>query len=293
MNIPAKVKQKLQSIDSIATLPNIANEILQLTRHRNTSLQQIASLIEKDPSITAKILKVANSPIWGYSGRIESVQRALVMLGLKQVFNIVISISLYSTFANLKPNPKFDRHKFWMHSVGTGQIARRLSTSIKLNFQGEEFVAGLIHDIGKMILDQYWEKQFVEIIQQAHQNDKPIIEIEGQYLGCTHAELGAFLLHYWNFPKSIVDVVHYHHWPERSTGQKELVAVISLSDELCELWGIGFDEDIKCSVIEDEPAWKILLKTRPQLRKFDFERFAFAINSELMKAELFIQLMSE
>ncbi|NIV71693.1 HDOD domain-containing protein, partial [Candidatus Saccharibacteria bacterium] len=143
MNIPAKVKQKLQSIDSIATLPNIANEILQLTRHRNTSLQQIASLIEKDPSITAKILKVANSPIWGYSGRIESVQRALVMLGLKQVFNIVISISLYSTFANLKPNPKFDRHKFWMHSVGTGQIARRLSTSIKLNFQGEEFVAGL------------------------------------------------------------------------------------------------------------------------------------------------------
>lgn len=293
MYIPEELQAKLKAIDSVATLPNIATDILSLMRSREASMRQIADVIEKDPPVTTKILKVANSPLWGYTGRVESVQRALVLMGLKQVSNIVIAVSLYSTFAKLKPNPLFDRKRFWMHSVGTAQIARKLARAIDLNFQGQEFVAGLIHDLGKMILDQFLGSRFQEIIQKAHEKGIAILEGERAALKCTHAEIGARLLEIWNFPSSYVEVLQYHHFPALADHSRELVAVVSVADTLCELWGIGFDEDIKYSCIEEEEGWQILKTRCPKMHTFDLERFTFEIATELEKARLFVKLMND
>ncbi len=293
MVISPEIQNKIKYIDNLATLPSMATEILSLTRGSNASMRQIASVIEQDPSITTKILKISNSPLWGFGGKVDSVQRALVLLGLKQVTNIVIAVSLYSTFAHLKTNPYFDRDKFWMHSVGTAQIARSLAKKLGLNFQGEEFVAALIHDIGKMILDQYLPEKFQHVLEVAYTSGQPILQVEEQVLQCTHTEIGAWILSKWNFPESIQTGVQYHHHPDKAPQHQDLASVVHLSEILCELWGIGFDDDIKMVCLEEDPAWFILKKNHPNLYHLDLERFTFELNKEIEKGQLFIKLIQD
>lgn len=293
MALPEAVQKRVSKIENLATLPSIAAEILDLLRSSHSGMREIARVIERDPSITAKILKVANSPLWGFQGRMDNVQRALILLGLKQVTNIVIAVSLYSSFSKLKPNPYFDREKFWLHSAGTGQIARAFTRKLGVHFHGEEFVASLIHDVGKMVFDQFFSTEFQEILLAAKQNGKTIYHIEREKLGCTHADVGSWLLAKWNFPDSIVNAVQYHHDPQKAPEYKDLAAVIHLSELFCEMWGIGFDDDIKKVCFEDDPGWRILKKSYPQLMKIDIERFTFELNLEVEKAQLFIELIKD
>ena len=293
MVLPQEVQRKVSSIENLATLPNIATEILEMIRKSNSNMREIARVIEKDVSVTTKILKVSNSPLWGFAGRIDNVNRALVILGLKQVTNIVVAVSLYSAFTKLKPNPYFNREKFWLHSAATGQISRTLSKKLKLNFHGEDFVAALIHDIGKFILDQFLSEQFKYTLEYAQNSGKKIVDAEKEVLGCDHAEIGAWLLQRWNFPEAISTAVLFHHHPEKAPQHRDLTSVIHISDMLCEMWGIGFDEDTTKFYLKENPGWNILRNTHPHLYKMDVEKFTFQLKSDIDKARLFIQLIGE
>ncbi len=293
MSLANVIKSKLSQIENIATLPHIAAEILDLLRNNQSSMRQIAGVVERDPSITLKIIKVANSPLWGFAGRIDNVQRALVLLGLRKVTNIVIAVSLYSTFAKLKPNPYFDRDKFWLHSVGTGQIARALTEKLNLNFQGEEFVAALVHDIGKVILDQFFPDQFLKIIKISQENGEQLIQVEQRELGCTHAEIGSWLMARWNLPKSIIQAVEFHHNPQQAPTARELAAIVNIAEILCELWGIGFDGDVKAVSLTDLESWRILRRVNGRIKDLDIERFTFELNKEMENAQVFIDLLKD
>ena len=293
MLLPAEVQNKVSKIENLATLPTIAAEILELLRSSGSSMRAIARVIEKDPSVTTKIIKVSNSPLWGFPGRIDNVQRALVILGLKQVTNIVIAVSLYSTFTKLKPNPYFDREKFWLHSAGTGQISRSLSKKLNLNFHGEDFVAALIHDIGKFILDQFFGEKFKHILEFAEESKRDLLDVEHEVLGCTHTDIGAWLLKRWNFPDSIYSAVLYHHTPEKAEGFEHLTSVIHVADMLCELWGIGFDTDTSMFCLKEDSGWNVLANDLPQLQNVDVEKFTFELKDEMEKAQLFIQLIGD
>lgn len=289
--VPEAVERRIKRIENIATLPHVANRILEMTQRETSSMRQIAQVIEQDPSITAKLLKIANSPIWGYPGRVDSLQRALVLLGLKQVTSIVVSIGLYSTFARLSPNPHFNREKFWLHSVGTSQIARALTKMLHLQFHGEEFVTALIHDLGKIILDQFFNKEFQQILQQAHHYKQPILHWEKAILGTTHAEIGAWVLQKWNFPPHIIQAVQFHHTPNRATRSNLLTAIIRLSEILCETWGIGFDEDVTNINLQEDSSWIILNESTQRMHQLDIERFLFQMEKQMNQARMFIQII--
>lgn len=291
MALPAEIQRKVRGIENLATLPNIAAEILEKVRNSGSSMREISRIVEKDASITTKIIKVSNSPLWGYPGRIDNVQRALIVLGLKQVTNIVLAVSLYSAFLKLKPNPYFDRERFWLHSASTGQIARALSAKLHLQFHGEEFLAALIHDIGKLILDQFFGDTFLEILETAEKTGKTCYEVEMEILGCSHGEIGAELLKRWKFPQSIIEAVNYHHHPQKANGYAALSSIINLSDNLCELWGVGFNENIKRISIPESPAWRILKSQNSQMENLDIEKFTFELQDEVEKAQLFLQLI--
>lgn len=272
MLLPLEIEKKLDQIDSVATLPHIATEVLEVMRSKDTSMRKIAAVIEKDPSITVKILKIANSPLWGSVGTVESVQRALVLLGLKQVSNIVIAISLYSTFAQLKPNPHFNRDKFWRHSVGTAQIARKLCKALRINLQGEEFVAGLIHDLGKIVMDQFMGDKFKEINEEARENNVDPSTIEQKHLGCTHAEIGAALLKRWNFPEAIVTTLQFHHFPEKAEVHQDLVSMINLTNEISKYWE-SKEEDKQLPDYRNNKGWQILEAKHPHISDFNMNQF--------------------
>lgn len=293
MELPPEVIKKMNRIENLATLPNIAAEVLDMMRNTNSSMKEITRVVEKDASLTTKILRVSNSPLWGFQGRIDTVQRGIVLLGLKQVTNIVIAVSLYSTFAKLKQNPLFDREKFWLHAAGTGQIARQLAMKLGLNFHGEEFVAALLHDIGKLVLDQFFGQKFQHILSYARDSGKKILEVEQEVLNCTHADIGGWLLCHWNFPPSIYNGVFYHHLPRKATTHKDLVSIVYLSEMLCEMWGIGYDPDIDKVNQPKNPGLEILIKQYPRLDKLDVEKFTLELETEMEKARLFIDLIGD
>jgi putative nucleotidyltransferase with HDIG domain len=288
--IPDHIASRLDQIDNVATLPHIATEVLEVMRNQSASMRKIATVIEKDPSITVKILKIANSPLWGAVGKIESVQRALVLLGLKQVSNIVIAISLYSTFAKLKPNPNFNREDFWRHAIVTGQIAKRLCSQNKINFNGEEFVAGLIHDLGKIVMDQFFTDAFNSIVQETRITEKSFAEVERDHLECTHAEIGAALLARWNFPESIVYSVRFHHQPMSADEHQGLVAMVSCANWLAK--EIFKDETVDVSGIAELNEWHYLCNTYLQLAEFDVQAFAEQVAKELGKNVALNKLIS-
>jgi putative nucleotidyltransferase with HDIG domain len=293
MEISSNIQQRIKRIENLATLPTVATEILESIRSENSSMREISQIIEKDASVTTKILKVSNSPLWGVPGRIANVQKALVVLGLKQITNIVIAISLYSTFTKLKPNPYFDREKFWLHSAGTGQVARTLSQKLNLSFHGEEFVAALIHDIGKLVLDQFFSEEFRQILIRARQDQQPILKIENQNLGCTHADIGAWLLEQWNFPETITAAVAFHHEPEKAVNHKLLSSIIYLADTMCEMWGAGFDQDTVETYLPENPAWLALNEVEDNSSNLDWDTFVEELKAEIDMAELFIQIIRD
>jgi len=162
-----------------------------------------------------------------------------------------------------------------------------------LNFQGEEFIAALVHDIGKVILDQFFPDQFQKIIKIAHENGTELIKIEKQELGCTHAQVGSWLMQRWNLPETIIQAVEFHHDPQNAPQAKELAAIVNISEILCELWGIGFDEDVRAVSLTDLEAWSILKRVNGKIREMDLERFTFELSKEMEKAQVFIELLKD
>lgn len=286
----SKIIQKLNTITNLATIPGNALQIIQTINNPDTSLKEISSLIERDVPLTTKILKIANSPFVGYAGEVATIQKALTVLGLNQVKNIVLAIALYSAFVNYENSANFEREKFWAHSFGTGQIARHLAQKLQFRFQGEEFVGGTIHDIGKIILDQYFPEEFKDILLFSKSQNIPLIESEKKILGATHEELGAWLLERWEFPSSLINVVRYHHEPEKANSDQELVAIIQISEILCELWGIGFDGDIASCMLENLTGWKILQKKKENLKDLDVEVFTMELYKDISTAKEFLEI---
>lgn len=285
-----EIVEKLQNINNLATIPQNAMQIIHIINNPDSSIKEISNLIERDAPLTTKILKIANSPFIGYPGQVVSLQRAITILGLNQIKNIVLAIALYSSFINFENSENFDREKFWLHSFGTGQIARHLCAAIGLHFVGEEFVGGVIHDVGKIILDQYFPREFKQIIEMSKKEKISLINAERKVLGADHAELGEWLLKHWQFPKALTEVVRYHHEPELATVAPELVSVIQISEVLCELWGIGFDGDMVSCILEDLQGWKILQSKHSRLKDVDLERMTLDLYKEIETAREFMEI---
>jgi len=285
-----KLQEQLEKIENIATIPGNAFQIIQMINDPDSSLQAISKLIEQDMSLTTKILKIANSPFIGYVSEVDTVQRALTILGLNQVKNMVLAIALYSAFINFKETENFSREKFWQHSFGTGQIARTFANKLNIHMRGEEFVGGVIHDIGKIIIDQYFPEQFEEILRHSQEHQIPLVESEIKLLGADHMEIGGWLLRRWKFPENLIAVVSYHHTPSKADKYQELVSIIQISEVLCELWGVGFDDDVKACVIEELEGWQILQNSIPRLAGLDIEMFTMELYQEMSKALEFFKI---
>ena len=288
-----EVKDRIRRIGNLPTLPKVATEVISMVGDPDVSMKEIASVISKDPSLSAKILKVANSAFYGLSQRVASIQLALVILGLSRIKNLVIGISVFSTFPIKPGQPTFDREKFWEHSAGCGQIAKILADLLKCEMDGEEFVAGLLHDIGKIVLDQFFHDQFVKVIDLTFEKDIPMIEAEEEVVGTTHAEIGSWLAEEWKLPLSLVEAITHHHSPQEAVLNPILTSIVRLSDLFCKAKGIGFSGDTKGIAISDRIAWKTLKSAKPDLEDLDVERFLFDLDAEIEKAKDFIRISSE
>jgi len=213
----ASLKSFVSRLNSIPSLPTLYLEVTNELRASDPSPARIGAIVARDMSMTAKILQVANSVSFGTRAEIMQPEQAVLHLGLDTVQSLVLSLSIFSTLS-ARQQKSYSAEGLWQHSNLTGSICRSIARAegIPATARGAYFSAGLLHDIGKMIIASADPGHLRVIDQTAIAERKPTWQVEREALGCTHAEVGAYLLGIWGLPFPIVEAVAWHHRPSDS-----------------------------------------------------------------------------
>ncbi len=205
-----KIEKKLESLTTLPTIPYVISEVLNAVDNTNISAAKIGRLIEKDQALTAKVLSVANSPFYGFSRKISTIDLAIVVIGLNSIKEIVLSLVIQKFFASAKKD-LFDISNFWKYSVFSGASSRVIARKLGYKLAGEAFVVGLMHDIGILILTQFFPTQFRKIRDIQRENDIALIDAETEVIECTHCDIGAWFCSKWNLPEQLYQAILNHH----------------------------------------------------------------------------------
>jgi len=229
-----------QSLLNLPTLPTLAARLLELVDNPNTNAGTLAQFVSQDQVITARLLKMSNSAYYGLGREITSVHQAVVMLGFDMVREISLGVSVINAFRSAKGLEGFDIAGFWDHSSAVGLVARKIAKGWLPSMASEAFTAGLLHDIGKVVLIQYLPDEFVQTIAQAKEQERSLFEVEREIFGTDHGQIGAWLATRWKLPKALRDTMEFHHELSKAPeDSRNLVAVVQLADMLCRLLKVG------------------------------------------------------
>lgn len=234
------IKQGVSFSSVINELPSLSPVISKLSAVINntaSSADDIVKILKVDPALTVKILRLANSAYIGIPNAISSLKNAVVLLGQKRVHSLALTTSLLSSFSARKGLPFVLEH-FWRHSIITGLVAESISKYLRRYAFidcDEAFTAGLLHDIGKLVLGCYQEEVLVAAEKEGRRTKVPFYRAENRETSHTHA--GRLLAEHWKFPIDLTEVLVYHHTPEKSYANKRLVAIVHVSDIMAHMMG--------------------------------------------------------
>ncbi|MBL7033772.1 MAG: HDOD domain-containing protein [Candidatus Delongbacteria bacterium] len=286
------MRDRIQGIRDLPTLPTVAVEIIGLVQRESSSVMDVAQVMYRDPVLTAKVLKLANSAFYGLRRQVETLNQAMVVLGFSEILNLVQSVAVIQAFNDEQFEPSFDLAAFWDHSVGTGEISRALAGEIGLRFDGTDFTAGLIHDIGKIILELYFHQDFERVLKASRTGKTPLYQSERKLWSVDHTEIGSWLAEKWMLPVRLVDVIRHHHNPLNSSTDPALVAVIHLANTFAKTAEIGFSGDRVIFDLKRDPAWAVLKEHAPAIEEFDLERFTFQLEERVDQGRDFLRIVN-
>ncbi|MBZ0265076.1 HDOD domain-containing protein [bacterium] len=263
-------------------LPESALLVQNIVDDENADARDLANVISSDPTLTSLLLRQANSPLYGFSNTINTVPLSIVVLGFDTVREIVLSVSIVSQAGEML-NPKLIKsERFWSHSLAVGIAARMLAGQWHTLLPGAAFVAGLIHDMGKLILAHYWPDEYRQAIGTSIEDDTPIFKAERQFLGTDHAEVASWLIERWKLPSLIVNGVSAHHRDNFEYDEK-VERTVALANELAKKAGYR-SEHLEPSLAMDED----LLET---FKGFNEEKFIRDMNKSYKDAVGLLDLL--
>jgi putative nucleotidyltransferase with HDIG domain len=201
-------QQILKDHKELSSLPQTLSEVLRVVRDDNASTRDLAEVLSRDPALTAKVLRIVNSPYYGAGREITTMPQAVMTLGMRAVSALALSTSIYDLSG--KWQVTIDRQRFWRHSLEVAMAARMIARESGYAYPEEAFICGLLHDIGILILEKSFPEKFERIWKQAEAGED-IAELEERIWGTNHARVGQFLLEQWGLPSVICDAVGYHH----------------------------------------------------------------------------------
>ena len=230
-------------IAELPVLPASVSEVIAACDDPDVTVGQISQKILQDQQLTASILKLANSAMYGLSRRVSTVTEAVVLLGFATIKSLAISSHTYRLLNRSLPGYGLQRGEIWKHSISVAMACRRIAVEVHLAPVEEAFVAGLLHDIGKTVLSSYMEDAFDEVTAIVKDERVPFSEAEQRVLGFDHAELGARISRVWNFPPDLVEAIRFHHDPTAASLKPKLTYAVHLADCICMMLGIGLGSD--------------------------------------------------
>jgi len=254
ISIPKKLKISPEKIvasqKKLCSFSAIYKKMMEVLNDPNSSAQNIGEVISKDTSLSAKLLRFVNSPHFGLVQKIDTVSRAIALLGLDQIKLLVKGIIIIDNFKNL-PSDVINMRQFWRHSVGVALMSSIIANT-KVGLSREFFfVAGLLHDIGKLVMLMAMPRVYFNIMLYGKENNLPLYEVEKEILDFTHGDVGVILAKKWYFSNSLCEPIKFHHEPLAGTFPED-IAIVYLADILTQLLLHGFGGNIYLPLINKE-----------------------------------------
>lgn len=218
-----ELKARLTAIKDMPTVPTVLNEVAKMVKSPDASIEEIGRLISMDQVLSAKVLKMVNSPIYGFPGRIGSINHALVLLGFNVLRGIVVSTSVLDIMVQ-------SMNRLWRHSVACALAAGALAREAKLDNPEEYSVAGLLHDMGKLVIHVQTPDLSQKIDELQLAKDLQRLDAEHEVLGFGHDRVNSWLSELWNLPASLEEALAMHHAPEKARNYPEIASVVHVAD---------------------------------------------------------------
>ena len=237
------LEQLVASVNDIPALPSVTVQVIKLTEDPDSTVEDINRVISQDQGLTAKVLRLANSAYYGFPRRIRTVTEATVLLGFQTIKSLALAASVSEVLSREMQGYALPAGELWRHSQAVAIASRMIAKAVKFRNQEEAYTAGLLHDIGKVILNHHLKEAYREVVQAIESNGTSFPEAEENILGFTHAQVGSRIAEKWNLPEALVEAIACHHEPGAARIDPVLTAIVHLADAVVMMMGIGLGVD--------------------------------------------------
>ena len=256
----SELKRAVAVVGELPAIPAIASKVMTIANNANASAEDLRKIIEQDPTLAARVLKVANSSLYGFGRQIETLRHAVTLLGFRTVECLVMAASLRDTFKHFGLAEKL----MWEHATYAGVVAGKLATYKGIAVDREfAFTAGLLHDLGKIALSNVYRDRYQKVVARTYNEGCPAVEAEREEFGFDHAVLGARVAEKWNLPGTLVNAIRYHHndpseYPNISPENQRLIGLTAVTTRACTRLGLGRRGPVESIDLSAMPAWALL-----------------------------------
>ena len=282
-----RYRRVIENIDHLPSLPSIVTRLIQVVNSPDTSAEDAAELIEKDPALTSKMIRLANSAFYGIPRSISSVSSAVVILGFNTIRSLVLSASVMKMFPGAQMQA-IDKDRFWKHAIVCAIAAKvivRHFINVRMMDPESAFCAGILHDIGKLIFNEFIPDDYRETCEYAQKKGISLLDAETKILGINHAEIGRILSDKWALPLDLEYSLVYHHEPAQSDTILDLVTTVHFADILTHRLGMGlYDNETQYG--EWEKARTVL-----NISETDYRRVSDILADNLEKSTEFLSII--
>ena len=230
--LPPHVQQRLESNGPLPMLPWLAMRAVKISEDPDCSINEFVGLIGRDVSLLSGVLSFANSAFYSGGKPISNVRQAVIRLGIRTSRNLILTSSISSLMGRMSMKQEWIRESLARHGYVTAAVCHALNQRLQLGYDGEEFTAGLVHDIGRTLLASCFSDEFQEFDALTFEESSATVDQEFCVIGTSHAEAGAYFAAKSGLPPVLIEVIRYHHTPDHATGDRRLVALVSAADDI-------------------------------------------------------------
>jgi len=264
----------LRSLDDLPPMHEVVMKAQEIMADPNSDIEDLVAIIETDQSMVVKILKLINSAYYGLGREVSSVRQACSLLGFQALRELIVAVGVSNVLGKKLKGYEFESGELWLHSIATGFCSRILAEKKNRELANDAYTAGLLHDVGKIILDPYVLERKNAFDDFMKDETKMVLDAEKSILGFDHAEIASDICRKWRIPENVILAMQYHHYPSLSKGS-ELAHIVHTADYLVRLSGLGYEDDDLMIELE-EGALEFLGFTQENFSEITFQALEYA-----------------